>query len=186
MPRIIVHRHGLDEQTALHVESALIDAYRLTELTNLVAGQSAMLGECDAEELNALYGPPAELTMPTMLTKIERQWAPGLTPQQLYQRTRMYWVANPWQRSCMPTHVAAVARGVIREIYRVDKWWKESDRSSETNADRAEGFDSLERSSKNNRIGFDGVPDQELAHFRGCSVPFTTASAQNSITYVNC
>src|SRR5262245_61991821 len=34
----VVHRHGLDEDTALEVEAALIDAY--PEATNIVSGRS--------------------------------------------------------------------------------------------------------------------------------------------------
>lgn len=49
-----IHRHGLDETTAFHVEAALIDAY--PQLTNAVRGHGAdLLGSCRAQDLILRY-----------------------------------------------------------------------------------------------------------------------------------
>jgi uncharacterized protein len=99
-PRIIIHRHGLDEVTAIHVEAALIDAYGLDALTNEQRGHGTAQGMMTAAEVIELYAAEdANVTEPTILIKIEREWKRELTPEQLYERTRRYWVARPLGRA---------------------------------------------------------------------------------------
>jgi uncharacterized protein len=184
-PRILIHRHGLDEATALHIEAALIDAFGLADLANRVAGHHTTLGPATPAELNARYGPPAEIPVPMMLIKIEQQWAPNLTPVELYERVRKYWVANPKGRTPEPKHAAAVAGGVIREVYRVTHWWRMSERQNERDDHRLAGFDDTPTAQRD-RVGFDGEPDDALAYLRGRSVPPSVMSNQNPISYVNC
>jgi uncharacterized protein len=96
VPKIIIHRHGLDKDTAFDVEAALIDAYGLETLTNEVRGNKTAQGMLSAESVIALYqAEPANIADPVILIKIEREWSDALTPAQLYERTRRYWDANP-------------------------------------------------------------------------------------------
>ena len=52
----IIHRHGLDENIALEVECALIDAY--PGLTNLISGAGSDRGVMHADEVIRLYDMP--------------------------------------------------------------------------------------------------------------------------------
>lgn len=57
----------------------------------------------------------------TPILRINRQYEPGLTPEQLYERTRRFWVMQPHD----PTDVEfaiTLAGDVLREVYRIDGW----------------------------------------------------------------
>lgn len=182
MPTLIVHRHRLDDATAKHVEAALIDAYGLNELTNLVHGQGTDLGAVTAEEFKERFeAPPANLTMPCILLKIGPTWERGLTAAQLYARTRMYWRANPERRQTPPTHAISVAGGLIREVYRIDGWTYEPEITPDP--DRLPGWD--EGEVAHGRVAFTGNVDPTYAHLIGTSVHGRFRS-QNPVAYANC
>ena len=74
-------------------------------------------------DIAAQYGAkPAVIEVPAILIKIERQWLPNLTPDQLYERTRRYWTCQPEKKPIPPQVVICVARGVIREVYDIHGW----------------------------------------------------------------
>src|SRR6266481_615792 len=74
-PRIIIHRHGLDDATALEVEAALIDAYAGDDLANDVRGYESERGMATDLDVAAQYGAhPAVIGVPAILIKIEKQW----------------------------------------------------------------------------------------------------------------
>ena len=182
---LVIHRHGLDEATAFHVEAALIDAY--PGLTNRVRGQGAEQGIATLDDLVDRYAAPdAIIPMPAILIKVEQEWRPDLTPEQLYERTRRYWSCAPEGRSPPPTHALAIARGLIREVYRIARW----DSYSEWPADR----DMTRLSDQNEpwpagrpRRGFVGNADPAYGHLKRCSVRhLVQAGSQNPISYVNC
>ncbi len=55
-----------------------------------------------------------------VLINIGREWREGLTPDQLYERARRYWHCNPSNHDA--EYAVSVARGVVREIYRIEGW----------------------------------------------------------------
>jgi hypothetical protein len=182
---LIVHRHGMDETTALHVEAALIAVY--PGLTNLAAGHGSELGPAPLEELITRYAAPlALIPVPAILIKIEKEWRPDLTSDQLYERTRRYWVCTPAARQPPPTHAISVARGLIREVYRIHRW--EEHRELPPNC----ALDRLEDAAKPWRPGqlrraFVGEVCAELQTLKRCSVRhLVKPGAQNPISYVNC
>ena len=59
---------------------------------------------------------------PSLLIRISREWRPGLTDAQLYERVRRYWRINPLQRSIQPKLAYGLAEGVIRAVYGIDDW----------------------------------------------------------------
>lgn len=122
-PEIVIHRHGLDDALALEVEAALIDAYADHDLTNAVRGHGGERGANSALRIVELYGAvPAVITVPAILIKIEQQWHDGLTPEELYERTRRYWACNPEARRVPPRVAISVARGIVREVYDIERW----------------------------------------------------------------
>lgn len=119
--RVIIHRHKMDKKTAFHVEAALIDAYE--NLTNMVRGHDSEFGAMPLDELIARYAAePLNFAGPAILIKIEKEWSNQLTPDALYERTRRYWVCSPHNRNPQPQYALAVARGLVREVYRIDHW----------------------------------------------------------------
>lgn len=183
--QIIIHRHGMDEAAALHVEAALIDAY--SSLTNMVRGHGAQLGAATLAELLDRYAATeAQIPVPAIIIKIEREWRSDLTADQLYERVRRYWHCNPAGRTPPPTHAIAVARGLIREIYAIECW--------EEYRDWPEDFDKSRLLSRDDpwtpgqvRRGFIGQIAIEYAYLKRCSVRHLgQAGSQNPIAYVNC
>jgi hypothetical protein len=55
-----------------------------------------------------------------VLINIGREWREGLTPDQLYERTRRYWRCNPANHDA--EYAVSVANGIVREVYRIDGW----------------------------------------------------------------
>jgi uncharacterized protein len=183
--QVIVHRHAMDEPTALEVEAALIDAY--PGLTNIQGGHRSIYGPASWEQIRERYtSPDAVVTMPAIIIKIAKQWRPSLTDDQLYERTRRYWKCDPERRRPQPTHALAVAHSIVRAVYRIERWetyvdWP-ADRDLTRVGDQAEGW-----SYGHIRRGFIGEPDTVHASLIGASIGhLQQAKAQNPITYVNC
>jgi hypothetical protein len=182
---LMIHRHGLDEPTAFHVEAALIDAY--PGLTNRVRGQGAEQGAATLDDLVDRYAAPdAVIPMSAILIKVEQEWRPDLTPEQLYERTRRYWSCVPEGRSPPPTHAIAVARGLIREVYRIERWESYNDWLVDRDTTRL-GDPHEPWPAGRPRRGFVGSADAAYSHLKRCSVRhLVQAGSQNPIAYVNC
>lgn len=182
--QIVIHRHGLDEATAFVVEGAVIDAY--PNLTNLVAGHHSIFSAAPLDELLERYAAPkADIDVPAILIKIEREWRPDLSMDQLYERTRRYWRCQPTLRKPPPTHAMAIARGIVREVYTIDRWVRYDDWPADRDFSRSNSAGTIW--SGGARLGFEGAVCAELQTLRGSSVRhLVTGSAQNPITYVNC
>lgn len=59
---------------------------------------------------------------PSLLIRIAREWRPGLSDEQLYERVRRYWRIQPQRRQREPVLAYGVADGVIRAVYRIEAW----------------------------------------------------------------
>lgn len=141
-PRVDIVRHGLTEAEALTIEAALIDC--VPGLTNAIAGQHAADGRVPLGELISRYGatplsgsPP----VPAILIRLgdhyieDRReleegvfreghgWYPQISDGELYDATRAWWriAADRIVRDDIH-HAVAVAEGVTRAVYRIDKW----------------------------------------------------------------
>lgn len=182
--RVVIHRHAMPEVVALEVEAALIDAYQ--DLTNLVSGQGALFGPAPLEELATRYAAPeAVIRVPAIIIKIEQEWLPSLTPEMLYERTRRYWKCSPERRRPRPSHALAVARGIIREVYRIEGWETYTTWPDDSDPSRLIAAEPWPENYM--RRGFFGQREPELASLIGCSVRhLTTTGSQNPIAYVNC
>lgn len=63
----------------------------------------------------------ANLEIRAVILNISRQYEPGLELEQLYERTRGYWVMQPHDHREVEFGIA-LADGVMREVYRIDAW----------------------------------------------------------------
>jgi hypothetical protein len=94
-PRIDILVHGLeDEQTALTIEAAVIDALELGALTNEVRGaRTGQFGRARLSELLASYAAaPVEIIDPVLLIRINRLYGENMSTHELYEATRGTWV----------------------------------------------------------------------------------------------
>jgi uncharacterized protein len=113
----VIHRHGMDEQTAFEVEAALIDAY--PETTNIVGGRASgdrglmhskqVIERYEAREAKFLHN---ALVINVNQTAAERD---------IYDAVRYAWVLDP-EKAKSAEVVLAVVQGLIVGVFVADKW----------------------------------------------------------------
>ena len=123
--RLIV-RHGLkSESEAFGLEAALIDVLE-DQLTNLVHGHNSDdYGLMTLKEVELKYrAQDAKFTDSVILININDLYVQAKDdPYELYEATRKHWRISQ-ERASKIKFVCAVYRGIIREVYEVDKWRK--------------------------------------------------------------
>lgn len=123
-PLIEILVHGLeDEETALRVEAAVIDALGPKTLTNSMRGwESTKAGRMSIDEVASLYDcHEVKVTVPTMLIRINQLYRPGMSEVELYDATRGIWKVGPKRNDVK--YAMAVFDGVVREVYTVEQWF---------------------------------------------------------------
>jgi hypothetical protein len=113
----VIHRHGMDENTAFEVEAALIDAY--PGLTNLVGGSgSGDFGSRHALEIIKQYTAEAAVFKhKVMLISINR----SIEETTIYEATRLAWKLNP-KKANQADVVLSTRQGLIVGAFKADKW----------------------------------------------------------------
>jgi hypothetical protein len=188
--RLDILRHGLDEETAFHVEAATIDALRpdardMGLLTNAVAGHDVEQGRQSVADINALYAALPATIAPehkVVLIRINNVWFRGISPERLCEVTRAAWVIGANRRSLggprAPDYAFGVYRGVVLAVYRIEAWTADPRRV---------------QPGKPSRWVFAGHPDMGVAsEYLGRDVsvylrdPATGNPSQNPMRFVNC
>lgn len=112
----VIHRHGLTEEGALEVESALIDAY--PGLDNRQAGQGSDRGTMHSEEIIRSYqAEEADFQHKLILININRYE----DDEELYDAVRYAWKISV-SKAQQADYVLAVRRGIILDAFIVDEW----------------------------------------------------------------
>lgn len=124
-PRLEILRHSLpDETTALLVESVVIDLLQNLPLTNIVKGHhSKQLGQMPVEEISARYASkPVKISSKhkVVLIRVNQLFKTLMNPDELYDATRGVWEAGT--RADEAEYAFTVYKGVVREVYRIEKW----------------------------------------------------------------
>jgi hypothetical protein len=152
----VIHRHGMDSDTALEVEAALIDAY--PGLANKAGGHgSADRGPMNTNELIDLYnrkvvdfGKDKVVVIKNRISRVEEVG--------LYDACRWCWRANI-NRARQADYVVCAIAGVIKGIWKPKQW----DRFKPRARKLISGYEQLGKPIAN-RIAFiaedpDGVKD---------------------------
>jgi uncharacterized protein len=115
----VIHRHGMDDATALQVEAALMDAY--PGLTNIIGGtESDEYGVMHAKEIIRTYSAePAEFRHKALLISINR----SAENRSLYEATRFAWKIKPI-KAMEAEVILATKQGLIVGAFVADKWLK--------------------------------------------------------------
>ncbi len=164
-----VIRHGLTEKESLEVEAALIDFLGIENLTNLVVGH----GSDDrglmtvAEIINKYDAPAVDITEPSILITINRLYRQGMSASELYEAVRGNWVIGDKRRSVK--YAFAVYKGIIREVYEIERWYQVKARS--------------DQQKRKNRWAFEGKVAENMRHYVGGSTA-NYSSSQNPIRYI--
>jgi len=113
----VIHRHGMDEKTALEVEAALIDAY--PGLTNVAGGEGSNdCGAMHAKEIIRRYvAEEAEFQHKALLISVNRSAA----ETSLYEATRYAWKISK-SKAKKAEVVLATIRGLIVGAFVVQDW----------------------------------------------------------------
>ncbi|MEJ7575623.1 MAG: hypothetical protein WKF74_01305 [Pyrinomonadaceae bacterium] len=183
----IVHRHGLTEKEAFEVEAALIDYITLSELTNQVQGyNSDDRGRMNVAEVIAMYqAPVAEITEPVILITINRLFRRGMSAEELYEVTRGKWAIGT--RRNKAKYAFAVNKGIIREVYGIERWLPAQIGDDEVNRGWISADAVNSEVKQRQRWQFEGKIADSLKHYVGGSTEmYAVVGAQNPIRYVNC
>ncbi len=166
----VIHRHGMDEATALEVESALMDAY--PGLTNLAGGVgSAAVGAMHAKEIMKRYAAEAAVfAHKSILISVNR----SAFETSLYEATRFAWKISP-SKARQAEVVLATVQGLIVGAFVADRWLEANPENFPGRADRP------------GRMGFVGgeAPEEIKRRYVGKRVPdeFRKRGAANPIKY---
>ena len=169
----VIHRHGLDSDTALEVEAALIDAF--PGLSNEAGGRgSRERGAMNALQIQNIYKAEeiTEIADKCIIIKI-KQWSvdryDGSFADAIYAATRAAWKMS-MTRAKKADYVLSVMDGVVRAVY-CDMQWKNH----------------VERDG---RLEFDGkaAPDDISAKYIGKRIPleYRKQGLASPCLYVNC
>lgn len=176
-----VHRHGMDEKTAFEVEAALIDAY--PGLTNQQLGHdSGDRGCMTPDDIIQKYDLPALNHEPNhrlILININSSYSDGSLT--LLEKVQCEWVMST-NRARKADYVLAVARGVVRGVFKPEVWVKATSKN----------FPMRLIKDSENRIGFlgyeilEGEIRDELVGLRGKRIEAVELrNGQNPIRYWN-
>jgi len=113
----VIHRHGMDEETACEVEAALIDAY--PGLTNVAGGKgSDDYGVMHAKEIIRRYAAePAQFRHRALLISVNKSSA----ETSLYEATRYAWKISP-SNAKKAELILATVQGLIVGAFVADDW----------------------------------------------------------------
>lgn len=136
----VIHRHGMDEETAFQVESALLDAY--PGLTNLADGKgSGDFGTAHALEIIARYS--AEEAIFHHKAIIIAHNRSDLESKTVYEAVRYAWKMNIFKAREAEV-VLASFQGIIKGVFIPHKWMQATISNFPDKEDRPD------------RIGFEG------------------------------
>lgn len=125
-PKIEILVHGLeDEETALRVESSVIDLIEIGKLTNINSGyKSSSFGRMNIKQINSLYNKQSiSITEPSILIRINQAFRYSMTDKELYDYTRGFWKMNI-ENANKIKYAFAVYQGIIQEVYEIENWFK--------------------------------------------------------------
>lgn len=171
--RYEIIRHGMTEEQAYEVESALIDFIGLPKLTNSVAGYDMETrGRMTVPEIIAAYrAEPIIITEPVLLIIVNRLFERHISSERLYEITRGNWVLG--ERRNQAKYAFSVFRGIVREVYRIKGWFPVQARNL--------------RQKRQSRWRFEGEIELGLRHYVGGSVvAYLKPGTRSPTKYVNC
>ena len=113
----VIHRHGMEEETAIEVEAALIDAY--PGLTNIITGAGSNdYGAMHSREIISRYdAKPAVFRHRALLISVNS----SATDFSLYEATRYAWKVSRTNAKRADV-VLATVHGLIVDAFVADDW----------------------------------------------------------------
>ncbi len=125
-PKLEILIHGLDdEETALRVESSIIDLIGIKNLTNKQSGyRSGTFGRMSLKQINALYDKQkVNIDDPVILIRINQAFRYSMSEIELYDYTRGKWKIDP-KKASNAKYGIAVFEGIVQEVYEIHNWYE--------------------------------------------------------------
>ncbi len=121
-------RHGLTEDEAFQLESALIDFIGKDNLSNQQGGHdSSDFGIKTTDEISAMYDAvPLDTDIPIILININKCYHRKITDSELYESTRKSWKLG--DRKNKAKYAVAHYRGLTRAVYEIESWQRDRKR----------------------------------------------------------
>lgn len=121
-PQIVILRHGMNDDQAALVEAAAIELLGIPPLTNQCHGfHKRSFGRISYNDFALTFtAKPADIRHSAILITINKLYHSDMSPKELYEATRGIWKVGPRREGAeiaMPVY-----RGVIREVYRIQRW----------------------------------------------------------------
>jgi uncharacterized protein len=176
-PQIDLLRYGLSDSEAELLEASAIDLIGKYRLTNKMSGHhTGSFPRISSKELILmLNAKKTEVKHKAILITINRLYRSDMTDRELYEVTRGTWRIG--QRRNQADVVMSVYQGIVREVYKIEKWHPAGTLEYQTR-------NSLELQSEK-RWEFEGEKSGE--DLRSQYVGFNVGkSGQNPIRYINC
>ena len=117
--------YGLDDSTALTVESACIDLMGIGNLTNVVRGQGDNVKRVPLDELaNLLSESKVKVAFEHrgVSILINRYYLPTLGDLEIFERTRGMWRQSMKTIAGDSRYAYATFKGVVKEVYEIHSW----------------------------------------------------------------
>jgi len=117
--------YGLDDQTALTVESACIDLMGINNLTNIVRGQGDNVKRVPLNELTNLLTEKTIRVAPEhkgVSILINRDYRPTFGDLEIFEITRGIWTQKMVTISKDAKYAYATFKGVVKEVYEIHSW----------------------------------------------------------------
>ena len=113
----VIHRHGMDEKTAVEVEAALIDSYPGAK--NIAGGSgSSEYGPMNALEIITKYAAKeAEFKHKVLMIIINK----SIAKNSIYDATRFAWKINK-KKAQKAEYILAVMQGLIVGVFKAYEW----------------------------------------------------------------
>lgn len=125
--RHCIIRHGLDEKTAIHIESAIIDLLTFLdyEITNQVRGHHSIekgLATTD-EIIRQVNAKPLKTKADdAVIININKSYKRGSWSDGIYQATKQAWVIGKNRPGTIKVALAEY-KGLIVEVFSIDEWY---------------------------------------------------------------
>ena len=113
----VIHRHKMDETTAMEVESALIDAY--PGVTNIAGGSGSIdYGPMNALEIINKYKAEVAVFKDKILMIIINK---SISQNSIYDATRYAWKIDR-KKAEKAKYILSVKQGIIVGVFKADEW----------------------------------------------------------------
>jgi len=175
-PKIDIIRYGLSDTEAALVEASLIDCIGKDNLTNLKSGyHKDSSGRINSREvIIMLTAKHVEVRHKAILFTINSLYRSDMTEQELYETTRGIWVLG--KRREKADYAMCVTHGIVREVYKIEKWHPAGTLTYETRPD-SDSFKTKDRWEFEGSIAYD-IRDEYIGNSVG-------KGGQNPIRYKN-